>query len=97
MDPYKALDYADQGPIQGPLPDRDMEEERENLAAFLKHMPDFMNADNIQQCIGLLVPVRTVQEAVAAGDLPPLDVNAAFSKSEHIPDLAYKRDIRYHF
>ena len=25
----------------------------------------------------VVVPVRTVQEAVAAGDLPPLDVDAA--------------------
>jgi hypothetical protein len=34
----------------------------------------------------VVVPVRTVQEAVAAGDLLPLDVNAAnvFSQSEHI-------------
>ncbi len=32
------------------------------------------------------VPVRTVQEAIAAGDLPPLDVDAAnvFSQSERI-------------
>ena len=34
----------------------------------------------------MVVPVRTVQEAIAAGDLPPLDVDAAdvFSQSERI-------------
>ncbi len=34
----------------------------------------------------MVVPVRTVQEAIAAGGIPPLDVNAAevFSQSEHI-------------
>ncbi len=33
-----------------------------------------------------VVPVRTVQKAEAAGDLPPLDVDAAnvFSRSERI-------------
>ncbi len=35
MDPDKARDYAD----QGPLPDRDMEEDNEILATLLKHMP----------------------------------------------------------
>ncbi len=34
----------------------------------------------------MVVPVRTVQEAVAAGDLPPLDVDAEniFSQSQPI-------------
>ncbi len=34
----------------------------------------------------MVVPVRTVQEAIAAGDIPPLDVDAAevFSQSERI-------------
>ncbi len=52
-----------------------------------------MNADDIEQLLQdipvqqpVVVPVRTVQEAVAAGDLPPLDVDAAdvFSQSERI-------------
>jgi hypothetical protein len=52
-----------------------------------------MNADDIEQQLQeipvnlpAVVPVRTVQEAVAAGDLPPLDVDAAnvFSQSEYI-------------
>jgi hypothetical protein len=36
--------------------------------------------------LSLVLPVRTVQEAVAAGDLPPLDLDAAhvFSQREHI-------------
>ena len=43
-----------------------------------------------------VVPVRTVQEAVAAGDLRPLDVDAAnvFSRSEHIlQDHDRKHDV----
>ncbi len=56
-------------------------------------MPSSMNADDIEQLLQeipvhptAVVPVRTVQEAVADGDLPPLDVDAAnvFSQSEHI-------------
>ena len=52
-----------------------------------------MNADAIEQLLQdipvqppVVVPVRTVQEAVAAGDIPPLDVDAAevFSQSERI-------------
>jgi hypothetical protein len=52
-----------------------------------------MNADDIEQLLQaipdqppVVVPVRTVQEAVAAGDIPPLDVDAAevFSQSERI-------------
>ncbi len=89
MDPDEARDYAD----QGPLPDKDMEEDNEILATLLKHMPSCMNADDIEQLLqeipvhpSAVVPVRTVQEAVAAGDLRPLDVDAAnvFSRSERI-------------
>ncbi len=56
-------------------------------------MPICMNADDIEQLLQeipvhppAVVPFRTVQEAVAAGDLPPLDGDAAnvFSLSEHI-------------
>jgi hypothetical protein len=52
-----------------------------------------MNAADIQQLLQdtpvqppVAVPFGTVQEAVAAGDLPPLDVEAGhvFSLSEHI-------------
>jgi len=91
MDPDEARDYAD----QGPLPDSHTEELEDNemLTTLLKHMPSCMNADDIEQLLQeipvhppTVVPVRTVQEAVAAGDLPPLDVDAAnvFSRSERI-------------
>ena len=52
-----------------------------------------MNADDIEQLLQdipvqppVVVPVRTIQEALEAGDLPPLDVDAAdvFSQSERI-------------
>jgi hypothetical protein len=70
-----------------------MTEDNEILATLLKHMRYCMNADDIQQLLQeipvhqpAVVPVRTVQEAVAAGDLPPLDVDAAnvFSLSKLI-------------
>ena len=99
MDPDEARDYAD----QGPLPERDMEEDNEILAALLKHMPSCMNADDIEKLLQeipvhppAVVPVRTVQEAVRAGDLPPLDEDAAnvFSWSERIlQDYVHKHDV----
>ena len=89
MDADEARDYADQDPPS----DMDMEDDAEILATLLKHIPSCMNADDIEQLLQaipdqppVVVPVKTVQEAVAAGDIPPLDVDAAevFSKSEHI-------------
>ena len=51
MDPDEARDYAD----QGPLPERDMEEDNEILATLLKRRPSCMNEDDIEkfQCIRL--------------------------------------------
>ena len=66
-------------------------------------MPSCMNADDIEQLLQeipvhapAVVPVRTVQEAVGAGDLPPLDEDAAnvFSRSEGIlQDYVRKHDV----
>ncbi len=54
------------------------------LAILLKHIPSCIGAAEIEQLLRdiplqqqVVVPVRTVQEAVAAGDLLPLDVDAA--------------------
>ncbi len=78
---------------QGPLIDMDMEEDAEILSLLLKHMPSCIDAADIEQLVQdipvqppVVVPVRAVQEAVAAGDLPPLDADAAnvFSRSERI-------------
>jgi hypothetical protein len=89
MDADDARDYADQDPPS----DMDMEEDAEILATLLKHIPSCMNADDIEQLLQdipvqppVVVPIRTVQEAIAAGDLPALDVDAAevFSQSERI-------------
>ena len=62
----------------------DMEEDAEILATLLKHIPYCMSAADIKQLLqdipvqpAVVVPVRRVQEAIAAGDLPPLDVDAA--------------------
>jgi hypothetical protein len=84
-------DFAD----QGPLTDMDMEEDAKMFALLLKHMPSCIAAADIdsEQPVQdfpvqppVVVPVRTVQGAVSAGDLPPLDADAAnvFSLSEHI-------------
>jgi hypothetical protein len=71
----------------------DMEEDAQILATLLKHIPSCMNAADIEQLLQdipdqqpVVVPARTVLEAVEAGDLPPLDRDAAnvFTESEHI-------------
>ena len=73
--------------------DRDMKEDVQNLATLMKHLLSCMYAADIEQLLQdipehppVVVPARTVQEAVDAGDLPPLDVDAAnvFTQSEHI-------------
>jgi hypothetical protein len=78
----------------------DMEEDAENLSLLLKHMPSCIDAADIEQLVQdipvqqpVVVPVRTVQEAVAAGDLPPLDADAAniFSRSERILQDHFRR------
>ena len=70
-----------------------MEEDNQILATLLERIPSCKTVSDIDQLLQdipvqppVVVPVRTVQEAVAAGDLRPLDVNAAnvFSQSEHI-------------
>ncbi len=79
MDPDEVCDSAD----QRPLPDMDMEEDNRIPVTLLRHIPSYMTAadiDQLQQEIPVqqpvVVPVRTVQEAVAAGYLPPLDMDA---------------------
>jgi hypothetical protein len=73
MDFDEECDFAD----QGPLTDMYMEEDAEMLALLLKHMPSCIDTADIEQLVRdipvqppVVVPVRTVQEAVAAGDLP---------------------------
>ncbi len=59
----------------------------------MKHLPSCMYAADIEQLLQdipeqppVVVPARTVHEAVDAGDLPPLDVDAAnvFTQRERI-------------
>jgi hypothetical protein len=89
MDFDEERDFAD----QGPLSDMDMEEDAQILATLLKHIPSCMNAADIELLLQdipdqppVVVPARTVREAVEAGDLPPLDRDAAnvFTESERI-------------
>jgi hypothetical protein len=63
-------------------------------------MPSCVDAADIEQLVldipvqpPVVVPVRTVQEAVVAGDLPPLDADAAniFSLSERILQDHFRR------
>ena len=89
MDSDEERDFAD----QNPLTDEDMEDDTRILATLLKAIPFCMNAADIEQLLQdipdqppVAIPARTVQEAVEAGDLPPLDRDAAdvFSESERI-------------
>ena len=71
MDADEERDYAD----QDPLSDMDMEEDAEILATLLKHIPSCMSAADIEQLLQdipvqppVVVPFRTVQKAIAAGD-----------------------------
>ncbi len=80
IDSDEERDFAD----QGPLTDMDIEEDAQILATVLKHISSCMHAADIEQLLQdipvqpqVVVPVRTEQEAVAAGDLLPLDVDAA--------------------
>ncbi len=82
MDSDEERDFAD----QGPLTDMDMEEDAKTFALLLKHMPSCIVAADIEQLVQdipekplVVIPVRTVQEAVAAGDLPPLDADGGAS------------------
>jgi hypothetical protein len=73
MDIDEERDFAD----QGPLTDMNMEEDAGILSLLLKHMPSCIDAADIEQLVKdipvqppVVVPVRTVQEAVAAGGGP---------------------------
>ncbi len=97
MDIDEERNFAD----QGPLTDMDREEDAEIiLSLLLKHTPSCIDAADIEQLVQdipvqppVVVPARTVQEAVAAGDLPPLDADAAnvFSRSERIMQDHFRR------
>jgi hypothetical protein len=72
MDFEDQRDFAD----QDPLTDMEMEQDALIIATLLKHTPSCMNADHIEQLVQdipvqplVVVPVTTVQQAVAAGDL----------------------------
>ncbi len=80
MDFDEERDFAD----QGPLTDIDMEEGTQILATLLKHPPSCINAADMEHLLQdipvqppVAVPARTMQEAIAAKDQPPLDVDAS--------------------
>jgi hypothetical protein len=92
MDTNGEHDFADQGPPS----DFELEdsEDTQILASLLKHISACISAADIELFLQdipvqppVVIPAKTMQEAVQAKDLPPLDVDAAnvFSQSEHIP------------
>jgi len=90
MDADEARDFADQDPPSA----MDMEADAEILATLLKHIPSCMNADDIEQLLQdipvqppVVVPIRTVQEAIAAGDLPALDVDQHGTNAGELQNL----------
>ncbi len=92
FDEERDSDFADQGPLTS-LTDimMDMEGDAQILATLLKHLPSCINAADMEQLLQdipvqppVAVPARTMQEAIAAKDLPPLDVDVqAFTLGCH--------------
>ena len=89
MDPDKQRDYADQGPPS----DSDLDGDTQILATLLKLIPGCINTADIELLLQgipvqppVVIPARSMQEAIQAEDMPPLDVDAAnvFSKSEGV-------------
>jgi hypothetical protein len=89
MDPDEQRDYADQGPPS----DSDLDGDTQILATLLKHILKCIDAADIEPLLQdipvqllVVIPARTMQEAIQAADMPPLDVDAAnvYSQSERI-------------
>ncbi len=89
MDPDEQRDFADQGPPS----DSDLDGDTQILATLLKLIPGCIDAADIELLLQgipvqppVVIPARSMQEAIQAEDMPPLDVDAAniFSKSERI-------------
>jgi hypothetical protein len=89
MDPDKQRDYADQGPPS----DSDLDGDTQILGTLLKHIPECIDAADIELLLQdipvqppVVIPARSMQEAIQAKDMPPLNVDAAnvFSQSERI-------------
>jgi hypothetical protein len=78
MDPDEERDFA------GPPSDFELEEDIQILATLLKHITACIDATDIALLLQeipvhppVVIPARTMQEAVQANYLPPLDVDAA--------------------
>ncbi len=78
MDSDEERDFAD----QGPPPDFEIEEDTQILATLLKHIPACIHTADIELLLQdipvqppVVIPARTMQEAVQAKDLPPLDMD----------------------
>jgi polyhydroxyalkanoate synthesis regulator phasin len=89
MDSDEERDYADQGPRS----DSDLDGDTQILATLLKLIPGCIDAADIELLLQgipvqppVVIPARSMQEAIQAEDIPPLDVDAAnvFSKTERI-------------
>ena len=80
FDEERRRDFVD----QGPMTDIDMQVDDQIITTLLKDILSCTNAAEIEQLLQdipvpppVAVPVISVQEAGAAGDLPPLDMEAA--------------------
>ncbi len=85
--PTRSVTFADQGSPS----DLELEEDTQILATLLKYIPACIDAADIELLLQdipvhppVVNPARTMQKAVQAKDLQPLDVDAAnvFSQSE---------------
>jgi hypothetical protein len=92
-------------PIKAPS-DSDLDGDTQILATLLKLIPGCINAADIELLLQgipvqppVVIPARSMQDAIQAEDMPPLDVDAAnvFSKSERIlQEQVRQHDIRQH-
>jgi hypothetical protein len=74
MDPDEERDFADQRPHS----DSDLDGDTQILATLLKHIPGCINAADIELLLQdipvqppVVIPDRTMQEAIQAEDMPP--------------------------
>ena len=74
MDPDEERDFADQRPPS----DSDLDGDTQILATLLKHIPECIDAADIELLLQdipvqplVVIPARTMQEAIQAEDMPP--------------------------
>ncbi len=81
MDPDEQRDYANQGPPS----DLDLDGDTQILATLLKHISECIDAADIELLLQdipvqppVVIPARTMQEAIQAEDMPPFLIIACY-------------------